>query len=751
MNARHAVIGLLVTAQGCLSLGDNGAGPDVQVAADSGDRIDGIALNDAVLTNDRSTADDVVGSEVSLDAPVAGDVDMPRLDVPIVPDQPATPDATAAVDGTLDEAVSGDGGAFDGAAADAGATIDAGVPDVGPMIDTGSTPDIPIRDTGPILDVPRFDNGQAFDTGSISDIPRFDTGQAFDTGPRLDIPTFDNGESFDSGPRDTGLPRDSVVPPDTAPSTDTASTDSGTASACPAGMQLIRAGQFQMGDPMPDNPGAQPVHGVRLSAFCMDAMETTVASWQSCVASGRCTAPDTGSYCNWGRTGRESHPINCVDWSQARTYCQWLGRELPTEAQWEYAARGSDGRTYPWGNPTPSSQLCWGRFPSPGYTCSVGSYVAGNSPFGLSDMAGNVYEWTLDLHGSYWGGDAGAYAVDPTGPISGSTRVFRGGSWNVASAFNVRSTLRNSAAPGFRSHEIGFRCAAAPNCSSGSCSTPQTSCPVPGARGCGLVDVAGGTFTMGGDASSRDGTVPQANITVGDFAMDAYEVTLGRFRAFLSVRDAALAGIRSRPIQYPDGTTIAWAGTALLPLSGGICNWTSVPGAREDHPLHCIDWWSAQEFCVWDGGRLPTEAEWEYAARGRAVAGLTPGRAYAWGDSEPVGCTLAQWNNCAGEDEARTRRVGSFPANGGIFDLTGNAWEWTADNYAAYSTAASTDVCVNRSNRRNPLCSNSATGNRALRGGAYYNNGSLLRSASRWGYPTTHRTAEVGFRCVRSR
>lgn len=227
---------------------------------------------------------------------------------------------------------------------------------------------------------------------------------------------------------------------------------------CSSGMRLIPAGMFVMGDPMSDDLPAQPVHGVRLTAFCMDATEVTVSSYEACVAAARCTAPGTTSGCNWGVSGRNQHPLNCVDWSQSRAYCQWRGGDLPTEAQWEYAARGTDGRMYPWGNYGPGSQLCWsGYLTNRSSTCIAGSFAGGNSPFGLFDMAGNVYEWTLDWYAPYMG-NSNSYVLNPTGSGSGSYRVFRGGSWADTTAIVVRSSLRRGSLLD-RINSVGFRCA----------------------------------------------------------------------------------------------------------------------------------------------------------------------------------------------------------------------------------------------------------------------------------------------------
>ena len=223
-------------------------------------------------------------------------------------------------------------------------------------------------------------------------------------------------------------------------------------------MVLIPAGTFMMGDADAMSADAQPPHRVTLSAFCMDLTEVTVAAYRSCAT---CTTPTTGGSCSWGVSGRDANPIDCVDWYQARAYCRSVGGDLPTEAQWEYAARGSDTdhHVYPWGNASPSNQLCWSRYPSPGFTCAVQSFPAGNSPFGLFDMAGNVWEWTLDWYASY----PSEASSNPTGPASGEARVFRGGGWYTPSVTDMRSATRKSFFPNVREGSVGFRCARGAN------------------------------------------------------------------------------------------------------------------------------------------------------------------------------------------------------------------------------------------------------------------------------------------------
>ncbi len=229
---------------------------------------------------------------------------------------------------------------------------------------------------------------------------------------------------------------------------------------CPVGMRLIPAGMFEMGSTVATDE--QPIHGVRLSAFCLDETEVTVSAFGRCVAAGMCEAPGTSSSCNWMVAGRDDHPINCVAWEEARAYCQWRGATLPTESQWEYAARVSGSQTYPWGNDAPGSQLCWsGGGTTRTSTCPVRSFPLGNSPFGISDMAGGVWEWVADWSGPYTG-TATVYVFDPTGPTSGSARVIRGGTWDNTLARDVRAANRFLLAPLLRDVHVGMRCARAP-------------------------------------------------------------------------------------------------------------------------------------------------------------------------------------------------------------------------------------------------------------------------------------------------
>lgn len=158
-------------------------------------------------------------------------------------------------------------------------------------------------------------------------------------------------------------------------------------------MARIPAGTFRMGN---DEVEHSPVHEVRVAAFDLDTTEVTVAAYAVCVQRGACTPPaSTGTYegqdlgrammCNRDRPDRQRHPVNCVSWDQAMAYCRAAGKRLPTEEEWEYAARGgAAGRTYPWGETKPGRQLCWSVRHQRNGTCAVGSFP--RSAYGLDDV-----------------------------------------------------------------------------------------------------------------------------------------------------------------------------------------------------------------------------------------------------------------------------------------------------------------------------------------------------------------------------
>jgi formylglycine-generating enzyme required for sulfatase activity len=224
---------------------------------------------------------------------------------------------------------------------------------------------------------------------------------------------------------------------------------------CPRGMTRAKTGTFQMGSPAGvGEANEHPQHQVTLSAYCIDKTEVTVKDYRACVAKGACSATATTQSCNG--EDRADHPVNCVTWDEAVAYCKWAGKRLPTEAEWEYAARGADGRTYPWGNKAPTTERLNTYADGDGWstTAPVGSYPKGASPVGALDLAGNVWEWTADWYGPY----SATAVTDPTGVIAGDFRVIRGGGWNINDPGIVRAAVRLWFETSKAVDLIGFRC-----------------------------------------------------------------------------------------------------------------------------------------------------------------------------------------------------------------------------------------------------------------------------------------------------
>jgi len=221
-------------------------------------------------------------------------------------------------------------------------------------------------------------------------------------------------------------------------------------------MILIPAGEFIMGSPQGQGSDDEhPQHKVYLDPYYISKYEVTNEQFIQFV---RETGYNAGG--NWvkhAKAGKEKHPVVFIDWNGASAYCLWAGGALPTEAQWEKAARGTDGRIYPWGNSWEVSRC---NNNSKG-TTAVGAYPGGSSPYGLDDMAGNVYEWCSDLYSdTYYGYSP---SRNPEGPGSGaSRRVVRGGSWSSNFDFSFRCACRLSFESDYRDIGFGFRIARAP-------------------------------------------------------------------------------------------------------------------------------------------------------------------------------------------------------------------------------------------------------------------------------------------------
>ncbi|MDX2052565.1 MAG: formylglycine-generating enzyme family protein [Polyangiaceae bacterium] len=294
-------------------------------------------------------------------------------------------------------------------------------------------------------------------------------------------------------------------------------------------------------------------------------------------------------------------------------------------------------------------------------------------------------------------------------------------------------------------------CTGAGECGSPpSCSGLAASCGVSGSENCcTTVTIPGGTFNR-----SNNAVYPA---TVSDFRLDYYEVTVGRFRKFWvasgfsmiptgagkNVNNASDAGWDNAWNVYLQGSTSTM--TSALKCDTTFQTWTDAVGANEDRPMNCVNWYEAQAFCTWDGGRLPTEAEWNYAA-----AGGNEQRVYPWGATAPAadaslavyGCYYNGTNSCEALDIAPVGSVLAGNGKWGQADLAGNIWEWTQDQYSE-QYQANCNNCANLT----------SVGNRTVRGGAYDYDAAFLTSTERIalsGSPES-RFNNIGMRCARNR
>lgn len=260
----------------------------------------------------------------------------------------------------------------------------------------------------------------------------------------------------------------------------------------------VPAGEFLMGSTK-DEPDANkdefPKHSVYLDDFWIDQTEVTNKMFRAFVNDTGYQTDAERKKQSWAFTGQtweetprasweypqglgssidEDHPVVQVSWNDAKTYCEWAGRRLLTEAQWEKAARGDNGRKYPWGNDDIADyhlNFCDKNCPynkkissiddQYKFTAPVGTYPVGASPYGVLNMAGNVREWTADWYDSKYYQDINKPYQNPQGPVTGTERVLRGGSWNHI-VLGVRTKFRDKYHPITSSDDFGFRCAVSP-------------------------------------------------------------------------------------------------------------------------------------------------------------------------------------------------------------------------------------------------------------------------------------------------
>jgi serine/threonine-protein kinase len=273
------------------------------------------------------------------------------------------------------------------------------------------------------------------------------------------------------GPPST-MPSATDTPVPDTPTIEAPATESATATPGPGATRVVEpdgmilayvpAGEFAMGTPLTATQvqaDEAPRHTVMLDAFWIDRTEVTNAQYALCVVAGACTPPGkTGSATRatyYGDSAFDAYPVIEVTWTAANSYCAWAGRRLPTEAEWEKAARGTDARLYPWGETAPAADLA-NVVGGPGDTQAVGVLPLGASPFGALDMAGNVMEWVADVYDAHYYYDSPA--VNPAGPESGTRYVLRGGAWAFPGV-NARTARRAAADATHHDFTIGFRCA----------------------------------------------------------------------------------------------------------------------------------------------------------------------------------------------------------------------------------------------------------------------------------------------------
>ncbi len=504
----------------------------------------------------------------------------------------------------------------------------------------------------------------------------------------------------------------------------------------------VPAGPFWMGDD--EVPDEAPRRQVTLPAYRIERTEVTVAQFRRFISSGGYAGHSAWSDAGlaWRRRagGRPAlldqegdRPVTNVSFYEAEAYCRWAGRALPTEAQWEKAARGTDGRRFPWGNsPDRRRAHHWKQALAVTLTefrlWPAASWPLGQSPFGALHMAGNAAEWTRDRY------------ARGRPPGAGSPWIaLRGGSWNSLLSY-LRTSHREPGRPELRRPDLGFRCvlppvaaAAAARRAPGAATAATASGPPPAPGE--LVSIPAGEGWMGFGPGPARRRKARRRVWLDAFEIGRTEVTVAQYARF--VREA---GYKPPFVLEP------WA---------AALNWVDgqPPPGKEQHPVLLINWFDADAYCRWRGMALPTEAQWERAALG------AEGRRYPWGETWDAGaCNHGQKRDFDGDDAfdpsdgyRLTAPVGTFPGGRsphGLEDAFGNAWEWTADWF--------TDTWrpVRARRRGGALLDprGPALGIlRTARGGSYYFSLDRDRDIEPQGmFPQTRRKT-TGFRCARRR
>lgn len=445
--------------------------------------------------------------------------------------------------------------------------------------------------------------------------------------------------------------------------------------------------------------------------FWLDVTEVTVSAYQACVASGACTQSGTGPYCNTSQAHRRNHPLNCVSFQDAKSYCSFQRKRLPSEREWFLAFTGFERRSFPWGQAVPTTQLCWKRTDLQG-TCPVGSQADGSSPEGVLDLAGNVWEWVLNT--------CEAGKVEPPDGCFGLTEfaIARGGSWVDQKPEAVGVAARESNL-GLQKRwgTVGFRCARDASLPLGTAGTKdQASDKVSDKRKLPSTPFRPNLVKLSG-SSALEASSP------GTLFVAETETTQGQYRSLMNVNPSE---------QFMDGE-----GTSRPCRNRGV---------GDELPVFCVSFIEALRYAnalsrveglnpcyeeqgsaIWvvhascSGYRIPSSAEWE-----RAALGPSPTR-YVGGDSLNE---VAWWkgNSHGKVHPVRTKR----PNAAGLYDMSGNVYEWTVDP---------------ADGKRGPELT---TGNRLVRGGSFFVGEPDQRLTARSTFPVFGFSTGIGFRIVRS-
>jgi formylglycine-generating enzyme required for sulfatase activity/serine/threonine protein kinase len=499
-------------------------------------------------------------------------------------------------------------------------------------------------------------------------------------------------------------------------------------------MLYVPEGTFIMGS----NDGfinERPVREVYLDAYWIDKYEVTNAQYAKCVDESACSPPKDSVLSTrlgyYGVQEYDNYPVIYIEWEQANIYCKWVGGSLPTEAQWEKAARGPDGNNYPWGNDSPTCYKANISGCGERNVGAVGSFPDDVSYYGAVDMAGNVSEWVQDWYGPYDENETN----NPIGSVEeNGQKVIRGASWS-SNYVSSSSANRFYKYISDNTENVGFRCvypSKVVDNTNDITVTQETTVEVQPAEqvlgigltmlrekdGMEMVYVPEGTFMMGSkddDKNARDDEKPQRKIYLDAYWIDKYEITNVQYAMCVS------SGSCTEPYKLGSATRISYYSSPEY----------------NNYPVIYVDWDQANSYCNWVGGRLPTEAEWEKAARG------PDGNEYPWGNEEPE-CSLANYdqrnekqiNYCVSD----TTMAGSYPKGAsyyGAMDMMGNVWEWVNDWYDLYLK----DVLENPEGPKNGT-------ERIMRGGSWsddFINGRATQRLSRSPDVFLH---NVGFRCV---